>query len=159
MSGQCKTWSKRQSTQNGRIHVSSCSRSPSLKVALRARLAQPQRCLARDPDSVSSHSCTRKGFMISSLSILASAVYLGSPDGADALSCQGMRPYELQQCLKEKRAAQEQEVCPGDSLILFKAPKSLLRVCCPSVPSSRPACVPVAVLENMPVSTNLPRRA
>lgn len=113
MTGQYRAWDRRQSKHNDKMYLSACFRSPARQVVLRSRRAQPQQCLTRDPDSVSSHSCTRKGFMLSTVSVLTSAIDLGSPGGADALSCQGMRPYELQQCLKEKRAAQEEEVCSG----------------------------------------------
>lgn len=59
--------------------------------------------------------------MLSTISAMAAAIDLGSPGGAQALglSCKGMRPYELQQCLKEKRAAQEEEVCSDESYFIL----------------------------------------
>ena len=75
-------------------------------------LAHSRRCT----ENTSTQGCSRKGFLAGTVSIVAVARELVHPDGAKALACQGLRAYELQQCLKEKRAAQEEEVrancCP-----------------------------------------------
>jgi hypothetical protein len=75
---------------------------------VKCRRAELQKCFSCV--QANARSCTRKDFMLSAISVLATCE-LVSPCASQALSCQGMRPYELQQCLKAQRAAQEEEVC------------------------------------------------
>jgi hypothetical protein len=107
----CRTQSTQRETQSYLSPFSFSSR-----VATRVqhrRIELRKKCFAYDPDhyQASAQSCTRKGFMLTAISALATASDLLTPVDAQALTCQGMRPYELQQCLKAQRAAQEEEVC------------------------------------------------
>lgn len=118
MPGIQKCWSSTCSNNKRVSQNPSISHAPCSRVALNGNRKQvgAQRCSGvlahcrRCTENTSTQECSRKGFLAGAVSIVSVARELVYPDGATALACQGLRAYELQQCLKEKRAAQEEDV-------------------------------------------------
>lgn len=63
------------------------------------------------------NACTRKEFILGGLCLVASQQFI-LPANALGLSCQGLKPYEMKKCLRERQEAEVRPKDPGQTVLL-----------------------------------------